>query len=50
MKQGEKEGGREWNELVGQSFLPMVTNETPLSWTVFLGCSTCPQRHAKSPR
>ncbi len=41
-----KEGRKEWNELVGQYFLPTVTNETPLSWTVFLGCSTCPLRHA----
>lgn len=40
------EGSKERNELVGQYFLPMVTNETPLSWTVFLGCSTCPLRHA----
>lgn len=23
-----------------------MTNETQMSWTVFLGCSTCPPRHA----
>lgn len=40
------EGRKEWNELVGQFFLPVVTNETLLFWAVFLGCSTCPLRHA----
>lgn len=44
-----KKGGRKVKrrkELLGQYLLPMVTNESPLSWTVFLGCSTCPPRHA----
>lgn len=34
------------SELVGQRSLPAVTNEAPLSWPVFLGCSTCPPRHS----
>lgn len=34
------------SELVGQRSLPAVTNEAPLSWPVFLGCSTCPRRHS----
>ena len=41
----KKEKEKERNELVGQYFLPVVTNETPLSWTVFLGCSACLLRH-----
>lgn len=42
----KKERREEWHKLVGHYFLSAVTNGTPMSWTVFLGCSTCPPRRA----
>lgn len=41
---------KEWNELVGHFFPSVVTNETPLSWTVFLGFSNMSTETRKLPR
>lgn len=47
IREGDWEGRMQWlNKRVGQCSLPTVTNEAPLSWPVFLGCSTCPLRHS----